>query len=239
MIPPREDAEFVYRIEDVLELYHEPYGPRHPIVCFDEVPKQLVKEKRVVLPAKPGKVSRFDYEYERNGVCNLFMVFEPLKGWRHVEVNQRRTKVDWAVCMQKLAHEFYPEAECIRVVMDQLNTHNPAALYKIFVPFEARRLLKRLEFHSTPKHGSWLNMAEIELSVLSRQCLRRRIPDEERLRREVKAWENWRPMLRKSTGNLPLKTHALSLKDFIHHSIFLNTTRLCRETKGGILPLLC
>jgi hypothetical protein len=179
-------------MEDVLVLYHEPYDPQYPVVCFDEIPKQLIKEKRVPLSVKPGRVSCYDYEYERNGVRNLFIFFEPLRGWRHVEITHRRTKRDWALCMKQLADEFYPEAVRIRVVMDQLNTHNPAALYEVFAPAEARHLLARLEFHYTPKHGSWLNMAEIELSVLSRQCLDRRIPDEKTLRREVNAWQNWR-----------------------------------------------
>ena len=141
------------------------------------------------MSSAPGQVARYDYEYERNGVRNLFMFFEPLRGWRHVKVTERRTKVDWAHCMKQLVDEFYPHAIRVRVVQDQLNTHNPAALYEVFEPQEAKRLLDRLEFHYTPKHGSWLNMAEIEFSVLSRQCLDQRIPDEPTLVGEIAAWE--------------------------------------------------
>jgi len=189
VIPPEANAEFVYHMEDALDLYHEPYDPRYPTICLDETSKQLVAETRVPIPASPGHVARYDYEYERKGVRNLFMFFEPLRGWRHIEVTERRTKIDWAHCMKQLLDEFYPDAIRIRVVQDQLNTHNPAALYEAFEPQEARRLLDRLEFHYTPKHGSWLNMAEIEFSVLSRQCLDQRIPSETALRRECAAWE--------------------------------------------------
>jgi len=179
-------------MEDVLTLYHEPYDPLYPMVCFDETSKQLIQETRLPLPAEPGQVQRYDYEYERNGVRNLFLFLEPLAGWRHVQVTQRRTKKDWACCMKQLVDEFYPDALRIRVVLDNLNTHNPAALYEVFEPAEARRLLDKLEFHYTPKHGSWLNMAEIELSVLTRQCLDRRIPDATTLCQEVDAWETER-----------------------------------------------
>jgi len=189
VIPPHENAEFVYHMEDVLGLYHEPYDSRYPMVCFDESSKQLIKETRQPLPAQPDQVRRYDYEYERNGTRNLFMFSEPLTGWRHVKVTQRRTKRDWARCMQQLVDEFYPEAERIRVVMDNLNTHTPAALYETFEAAEARRLLDKLEFHYTPKHGSWLNMAEIEFSVLTRQCLDRRIPNAKTLHQEIAAWE--------------------------------------------------
>ena len=192
VIPPQENAEFVYHMEDVLTLYHEPYDPLYPMVCFDETSKQLIQETRLPLPAEPGQVQRYDYEYERNGVRNLFLFLEPLAGWRHVQVTQRRTKKDWACCMKQLVDEFYPDALRIRVVLDNLNTHNPAALYEVFEPAEARRLLDKLEFHYTPKHGSWLNMAEIELSVLTRQCLDRRIPDATTLCQEVDAWETER-----------------------------------------------
>jgi len=176
-------------MEDVLDLYHQPYDPHYPTVCFDETSKQLIIEVKIPVPSAPGQVARYDYEYERNGVRNLFMFFEPLRGWRHVKVTERRTKVDWAYCMKQLVDEFYPDAIRIRVVQDQLNTHNPAALYEVFEPKEAKRLLDRLEFHYTPKHGSWLDMAEIEFSVLSRQCLDQRIPDEPTLVRQVTAWE--------------------------------------------------
>jgi len=176
-------------MEDILDLYHEPYDPRYPLVCFDETSKQLISETRAPLPSAPGQVARYDYEYERNGVRNLFLFFEPLRGWRHIEVTERRTKLDWAYCMKQLVDEFYPHAVRIRVVEDNLNTHNPAALYEVFEPKEAKRLLDRLEFHYTPKHGSWLNMAEIEFSVLSRQCLDQRIADATTLQREEAAWE--------------------------------------------------
>ena len=176
-------------MEDVLDLYHEPYDPQCPTVCFDETSKHLVAETRPPRPAAPGRIAQYDYEYERNGVRNLFLFFEPLAGWRHIEVTERRTKLDWAHCMKELVDEFYPNAERIRVVMDNLNTHNLAALYEAFEPQEARRLVNKLELHYTPKHGSWLNMAEIEFSALFRQCLDRRIPDAETLASEVAAWE--------------------------------------------------
>lgn len=189
MIPPKANGEFVYYMEDVLSVYTRPYDPRYPVVCFDETSKQLVKEKQLPLPPEPGQPQRYDYEYERNGVCNLFMFSEPLAGWRHVAVTERRTKQDYAQQMKYLVDVRYPEAERITVVHDQLNTHDPSALYETFEPAEARRILDKLEIHYTPKHGSWLNMAEIELSVLARQCLDRRIPEQEILKREVAAWE--------------------------------------------------
>jgi transposase len=192
VIPPHENAEFVWRMEDILALYHELYDARFPLVCFDESSKQLIQEKRLPLPARPGAPQRYDYEYQRNGTRNLFMFSEPLTGWRHVQVTERRTKLDWAYCMRYLVDELFPEAERIRVVLDNLNTHTPAALYAAFEPAEARRILDKLEFHYTPKHGSWLNMAEIEFSVLTRQCLGRRIPDEETLCQEIAAWESER-----------------------------------------------
>ena len=170
-----------------MDLYQEPYNPKKPTVCFDETSKQLTEEKRTPLPAKPGKVERYDYEYKRNGTRNLFIFFEPLRGFRHLDVTERRTMPDFAQEMKKLVDELYPKAERIRVVLDNLNTHKPASLYEAFPPEEARRILKKLEFHYTPKHGSWLNMAEIELSVFSRQCLNRRIPTEEALKREIAA----------------------------------------------------
>ncbi len=179
-------------MEDVLDLYEEPYDPKRPKVCFDEATKQLIGDTRVAIPPKPGRLERFDYEYKRNGTCNLFMFCEPLTGWRHVEVTQRRTMVDFSHQMRWLVDEAYPQADKVRVVLDNLNTHRPASLYEAFEPAEARRILKRLEFHYTPKHGSWLNMAEIELSVLSKQCLARRIEDEQTLRREVAAYERER-----------------------------------------------
>jgi hypothetical protein len=190
---PEVSAEFVWRMEDVLELYEEPHDPKRPVVCFDEMPYQMVAEKRVPIPARPGCPQRYDYEYERRGVRNLFMFFEPKASWRHVDLRERRTAVDFAHQMRKLADEHYPEAEKIRVVLDNLNTHTGAALYEAFEPQEARRILRRLEFHYTPKHASWLNQLEIEFSVLSRECIGgRRIPDEGMLQREVAAWEKER-----------------------------------------------
>lgn len=188
-IPPEANADFVYRMEDVLDVYKRPADPAQPIVCFDETPEQLVSETQQPLPPQPGQPERYDYEYRREGVANLFMFFAPLQNWRHVEVTDRRTKADWAECMRELVDDLFPEAAVITVVQDQLNTHNPAVLYEFFAPAEAKRILDRLEFHFTPKHGSWLNMAEIELSVLSQQCLDQRIPDKITLARQVVAWE--------------------------------------------------
>jgi hypothetical protein len=182
-------ADFVWRMEDVLDLYAKPYDPERPVVCFDEQPRQLIAEVRTPVPAAPGRPQRIDYEYRRQGTANLFLTFEPLAGWRHVAVTERRTSAEFAHQMRALADVHYPDAERIAVVLDNLSTHSPAALYQAFPPEEARRLLKRLEFHHTPKHGSWLNMAELEFSVLNRQCLDRRIPDPEPLRQEIAAWE--------------------------------------------------
>lgn len=176
-------------MEDVLEVYGRPYDERFPQVCLDEKSKQLVAEVREPLAASPGRAARHDYEYEREGTANLFIVSEPLVGWRHISVTDRRTKIDWALCVKDLVDLHYPNAEKIVLVMDNLNTHTPAALYEAFSPAEARRIASKLEIHYTPKHGSWLNMAEIELSVLSRQCLDQRIPDRESLAEEVGAWE--------------------------------------------------
>ena len=178
-------------MEDVLEVYHRSYADNEVLVCLDETSKQQVKETRAPRPARPGAVAAYDYEYERNGVSNLFMLFAPLEGWRRAAVTDRRTKVDWARQV-KLVDEDYPDKERIVLVMDNLNTHHPASLYEAFEPVEARRIAERLEIHYTPKHGSWLNMAEIEIGVLARQCLDRRIPDQETLRREVDAWQDQR-----------------------------------------------
>jgi len=179
-------------MEDVLDLYSEPYDPNRPVVCFDETSKQLVSEKRSPIPAKAGRRERFDYEYQRNGTRNLFMFCEPQAGWRHMEVTERRTMQDFAHQMRWLVDTAYPGVEKIRVVLDNLNTHRRASLYQTFEPEEARRVIKRLEFHHTPKHGSWLNMAEIEFSVFSKQCLNRRIGDAGLLQREVAALETER-----------------------------------------------
>ena len=188
-------AEFVANMEDVLDLYAEPYDPQRPVVCFDETSTQLLAETRPSLPPRPGLPLRQDYEYRREGTRNLFLACEPLTGWRQVAVTQRRTMQDFAHQMRWLVDEAYPETPVVRVVMDNLNTHRPASLYETFPAAEARRIAKRLEFHYTPKHGSWLNpvsstgqaMAEIEFSVLSRSCLKQRLPDQEALQREVQA----------------------------------------------------
>src|SRR6266446_10715291 len=191
-IPPKANADFVCAMEDTLEVYRRPYASSRPLVCIDETSKQQVKETREPLPSQPGKPQRYDYEYERNGVSNLFMIFAPLEGWRHVKVTDRRTNVDWAHCLKDLVDVHFPHAEQIVLMSDNLNTHKPAALYEAFAPQEARRIIEKIEWHHTPKHGSWLDMAEIELSVLQRQCLDRRIPDQETLKREVAAWEHQR-----------------------------------------------
>lgn len=192
MIPPKQNADFVAAMEDVLEVYQRPYDAQRPVVCLDEQSKQLVKEVRTPIPMQPGRPECIDYEYERNGTANLFMLFEPLHGWRHVKVTRRRTKIDFAHVVRELVDVHYPKAEKIVLVMDNLNTHKPASLYEAFEPAEARRLIDRLEIHYTPKHGSWLDMAETELSILTKQCLDRRIPDDPTLIREVGAWENQR-----------------------------------------------
>jgi len=181
-------------MEDVLDLYAEEYDAKRPVVGFDETSKQLIKETRLPLPARAGCVARFDYEYERNGTRNLFMFCEPARGWRHVEVTEHRTKLDFADQMKWLVDEGFPDAERVRVVLDNLNTHKVASLYERFAPEEARRIAKRLEFHYTPKHGSWLNIAEIELSIFSRQCWDRRIGDEETLVSETRKLEEQRNM---------------------------------------------
>jgi transposase len=191
-IPPEHSGEFVAQMEEVLELYTRPYDPNWPQVCMDEVSKQLVGESRAPIPPAPGQPERCDYEYIRNGVANLFLFFEPLAGWRDVKVTQRRTMVDWAEAIRELVDVHYPQAEKVVLVMDNLNTHHIGSLYEAFAPEEAFRIAQRLELHYTPKHGSWLNMAESELSILSRQCLNRRIPDPDRLRREVSAWQKER-----------------------------------------------
>ena len=188
---PTASAEFVAAMEHVLDLYEQPYDPLHPKVCFDETNKQLIEETRQPPPARPGQVARYDYEYKRNGTRNLFLFFEPLVGQRHIEVTQRRTKQDFAHQMRWLVDVAYPNAECVEVVLDNLNTHKPASLYETFPPAEANRILKRLNFHYTPKHGSWLNMAEIEFSVILRQ-LGPRVPDEQTLKRRAKAIEDSR-----------------------------------------------
>jgi transposase len=189
---PKVDAEFVARMEDVLALYAEPPDERRPVVCFDETPRQLIGEERIPIPAEPGKRARYDYEYVRNGTANVFMFVDVNRPWRHAKVTDQRTGADFAECMRDLVDEHYPEADRIRVVLDNLSTHSQAALYERFEPAEARRILSRLEFHFTPKHASWLNMVEIEIGVMVRQCLDRRIPDKSTLIAEIGKWEHRR-----------------------------------------------
>ena len=191
-IPPEANAEFVWKMEDVLDVYTESYDGARVLVCMDETTKQQVMEVRQPLTPAPGQEYRYDAEYKRNGVSNVFMLFAPLESWRDVEVTDQRTKLDWAQVIRQLADDHSPEAKRIVLVMDNLNIHSPASLYEALRPEEAKRIADRLEIHYTPKHGSWLNIAEIEMSVLARQCLSRRIPDQETLRREAAAWEQTR-----------------------------------------------
>lgn len=211
------NAAFVAAMEDVLDVYAEPYNPERPVVCFDETPKQLVAETRTPLPPRAGQVERYDYEYQRNGTCNLFMFLEPLRGWRHVELTAQRTQIDFAHQMRWLVDVAYPQALTVRVVLDNLNTHTAASLYEAFAPVEARRLLKRLEFHHTPKHGSWLNMAELELSVFQGMCWDRRIPDTATLAAETRALEEERNAKRATVT-------------------WRFTTPLAREKMGALYP---
>lgn len=189
VIPPKQNAEFVAHMEDVVDLYHEPYDPLNPMVAMDEQSVQLLGDAREPLPATPGSPERVDYEYERNGTANVFLFTEPLTGYRYVHVTERRTASDWAYEIKELLDVRYPKAKKVRLVCDNLNTHSIASLYKVFPPQEARRLAARLEIHYTPKHGSWLNVAEIELSAFTRQCLDRRISDMETLKKQALAWE--------------------------------------------------
>jgi len=182
-------ADFVWHMEEVLDLYAEAEDPQRPRVCFDEMPYQMISETRVPVPMQAGQAERYDYEYPREGTCNLFLFFNPFAGKRRIKVTQRRTKQDFAHCMKELVDEMYPDAVVIRVILDQLNTHSKASLYDTFEPEEARRLARKLEFHYTPKHGSWLNMAEIEFSVVDRQCLDRWLQDIETVQSEIAAWE--------------------------------------------------
>jgi hypothetical protein len=176
-------------MEEVLEVYHRPHNPACPLVCLDETSKQLIRETRVPIPAGPGRPARTDYEYERNGTANIFILFAPLDGWRHVSVTDRHAAVDYAHLLKDVSDRWFPDAAKIALVQDNLSTHKPASLYEAFPPAEARRLVERFEWHYTPKHGSWLNMAETELSVLSSQCLDRRISTRQRLIDETTAWE--------------------------------------------------
>jgi len=189
---PTVNAEYVARMEDVLDLYAEPPDPRRPVVCFDETPRQLIGEARVPIQAQPGRPRRVDYEYVRHGTANVFLFVDVHRPWRHAKVTDQRTGLDFAACMRDLVDEHYPTAERIRVVLDNLSTHSAAALYQAFEPAEARRILRRLEFHFTPKHASWLNMVEIEIGVMVQQCLDRRIPEKATLVAEIAAWESRR-----------------------------------------------
>jgi hypothetical protein len=192
VIAPQANAAFVANMEDVLDVYQRPRDRARPLVCLDETSKQLIAETRAAIPAKPGRKARHDYEYERNGVANLFMLFAPLEGWRHVKVTDRHAAVDYAQVLKDLSDVHFPDAAKIVLVQDNLSTHKPAALYEAFPPEEARRLVERFEWHYTPKHGSWLDMAESELAVLATQCLDRRIPDKQTLINEVDVWEECR-----------------------------------------------
>src|SRR5215211_1275740 len=191
-IPEKHSAEFVYPMEDVLEVYHRPYNPKRPVVCVDETFKQLIGETREPLPPRPGAVERYDYVYTRNGVASLFLACEPLAGWRHIDVTEHRRRTDWAGFIRALLEGRYREAEKLVLVMDQLNTHAPASLYEAFPPEQAKRLADRLEIHHTPTHGYGLNVAEIELSALGRQCLSRRIAHQDTLKRQIAGWEEKR-----------------------------------------------
>jgi len=188
VIPPRYNAEFVAHMEDILEIYKRPYDPAMPVICMDEQPTQLIKETRTKIAAEPGKPERVDYEYERNGTAANFMFTEPLGGWRKLNVRPQKTSIDWAQEIKELLDEDYPDAQKVILVCDNLNTHKIGSFYEAFDPHEALRLAQRLEMHHTPKHGSWLNVAEIELSVFTKQCLDRRIPDRVTLQHEARAW---------------------------------------------------
>ena len=198
MIPPKRSAEFVAQMEEILDLYKRPYDPERPLVCMDERPMQLLRETRPPLPPGPGRLARYEYEYERNGTAVHFLFTEPLAGWRKANVRERRTAVDWAAEARILLEEDYPDAEKVILVCDNLNTHKIASLYKAFGAEEARRLAARLEIHYTPKHGSWLNIAEIELSAMTKQCLDRRLGDMETVRRESATWARDRTAAQKS-----------------------------------------
>lgn len=192
MIPPLKNGDFVANMERVLDVYKKPYNKDFPIVCMDESPKQLIKETRLPTSASPGRNAKEDFEYERCGVANIFLASEPLTGKRYVEVTERKTKVDWAKYIKRIADEWYKDAVKITLVMDNLGTHKPGALYEVYEPWEAKRIWDRFEFVYTPKHGSWLNMAEIELNVLMGQCLNRRIGDMITMKGQVQAWQNHR-----------------------------------------------
>lgn len=191
-IPPERNAEFVCAMENVLEVYKRPRDPERPVVCMDEKPKQLIKETRTPVPCAKGRPGRVDYEYQRNGTASVFVFVDPLRGWRRVEATERRTRLDWARQVKRLVERDYPRARKITLVMDNLNTHSPASLYEAFEPAEARRLAEKLDIVYTPKHGSWLNVAEVELAVLEKQAIGDRLPDRAALNARLKAWQKVR-----------------------------------------------
>ncbi len=221
IIPPKQSAEFVANMENVLDVYKRPFSEKRPVVCMDESPKQLIKETRLSIKMEKGREKRVDYEYERCGVCNIFIVNEPLKGRRMVKVTSRRTKRDWAEFIREIADDYYNDANKITLIMDNLNTHKPSSLYEAFEPKEAKRIWDRFEFIYTPKHGSWLNMAEIELNVLNGQCLNRKIDSIDNVRDEVSAWQvhrnnknakiNWR--FKNKEARIKLKRLYPSIED--------------------------
>jgi hypothetical protein len=198
VIAPKHNAEFVACMEDILDTYERPYDARFPVVCMDEQPVQLIAETRIALPVGPGQRQKYDHEYRRNGTAVNFMFTEPLAGWRKVDIRQSKTMIDWALEIRRLLDVDYPQAEKVILICDNLNTHKIASLYEAFLPQEAKRLRDRLEIHYTPKHGSWLNVAEIELSLLTRQCLDRRLPDIPALQQQAKAWYEKRNTKQKS-----------------------------------------
>ena len=211
MIPPQGNSDFVAHMESVLDVYKTPYDKRYPVVCMDESPKQLIKQTRIPIARKPGQDAKEDYEYSRQGVANIFIANEPLKGKRYIRIKKSKTKKDWAYFVRYIADQLYPRAVKIRLVMDNLNTHTPSALYETFPPEEAKRIWDRFEFIYTPKHGSWLNMAEIELNVLMGQCLNRRIDAMTTIRKEVRAWEKDRNN-KKAKINWQFKTDNARIK---------------------------
>ena len=211
MIPPLGNSDFVAHMESVLDVYKTPYDKRYPVVCMDESPKQLIKQTRIPIARKPGQDAKEDYEYSRQGVANIFIANEPLKGKRYIRIKKSKTKKDWAYFVRYIADQLYPRAVKIRLVMDNLNTHTPSALYETFPPEEAKRIWDRFEFIYTPKHGSWLNMAEIELNVLMGQCLNRRIDAMTTIRKEARAWEKDRNN-KKAKINWQFKTDDARIK---------------------------
>ena len=219
-------------MEDILAIYRRPYDPEQPLVCMDEATKQLVKETRGTVAAEPGTPARYDYEYERNGVCNLFMFYEPFGGKRYVSVTDHRRKLDWALQVRELLDNHYSSARKVTLVMDNLNTHTGASLYEAFPPHKARDLLERLEIHYTPKHGSWLNIAEIELRVLTGQCLNRRLPDKQILEREVAQWQKQRNSVQaKVDWRFSADDARIKLKRLYPTLLTLHDTRVCTQLK--------